>query len=56
MPALTAGGMRAVTPNGILGDPRTATAAEGERLLTVLVETLRERLARWTPDERGRLT
>lgn len=30
-------GVRSVSPNGVLGDPRDATAEEGERLLTELV-------------------
>ena len=33
MPALTSGGLRAASPNGVLGDPRGATADEGEELL-----------------------
>ena len=40
-------------PNGVLGDPRGATAAEGEALLATLVENLRDELGRWKPDERG---
>jgi len=55
MPALTSGGMRAASPNGVLGDPRGATADEGEKLLAGLVDDLRERLTRWAPDDRGRL-
>jgi creatinine amidohydrolase len=30
-------GVRSVSPNGVLGDPRDATAEEGERLLTELI-------------------
>ena len=55
LPVLTKGGVRAASPNGVLGDPRGATAAEGEVLLATLVENLRDRLDRWKPDERGRL-
>jgi mycofactocin system creatininase family protein len=55
MSVLTSGGVRAASPNGVLGDPRGATAAEGEALLAVLVENLRGELMRWKPDERGRL-
>ena len=33
MPALRTGGVRSVAENGVLGDPRGATAAEGRRLL-----------------------
>ena len=56
MPTLVRGGVAAVSPSGVLGDPVGATAAEGERLLAALAGSLRERLARWEPDERGRLT
>ena len=55
MPVLTSDGVRAASPNGVLGDPRGATAAEGEALLVTLVENLRGELMRWKPDERGRL-
>ena len=55
MPTLTSGGVRAAAPNGVLGDPRGATAAEGEALLATLVENLRDELGRWKPDERARL-
>ena len=33
---LRSGGMRAVSPNGVLGDPRRATAAHGRTILTRL--------------------
>jgi creatinine amidohydrolase len=33
-------GLRAVTPNGVLGDPRRATAGEGARLFDLLLESL----------------
>lgn len=33
LPALRAGGVRAVAPNGVLGDPTHASAAEGRELL-----------------------
>jgi creatinine amidohydrolase len=56
LPALTRGGVAAVSPNGVLGDPRDATVHEGEQLLAHMVESLRDRLARWIPDDRGRLT
>jgi mycofactocin precursor peptide peptidase len=55
LPVLTKSGVRAASPNGVLGDPRGATAAEGEALLATLVENLRDHLDRWAPDERGRL-
>ncbi len=56
LPELLRGGTAAVSPNGVLGDPRGATAAEGEELLATMTGELRDRLARWAPDGRGRLT
>jgi mycofactocin system creatininase family protein len=40
MPDLSARGVRHVSPNGVLGDPTGASAAEGERLLGLLVDDL----------------
>lgn len=40
LPALRAGGVRAVAPNGVLGDPAGASAEEGEALLAALVDDL----------------
>ena len=40
MARLRAGGLRAVTANGVLGDPDGASAEEGERLLTAWTEEL----------------
>jgi creatinine amidohydrolase len=37
MDRLRTGGVRSVSPNGVLGDPRGATAAEGRRLLDELI-------------------
>jgi creatinine amidohydrolase len=48
MPELRRAGVRAVSPSGVLGDPREATADEGRRLLAGLVRALRDALeARW---------
>jgi mycofactocin precursor peptide peptidase len=44
MPALRTRGVRAVSPNGVLGDPAGASAAEGTRLLARLVAGLNETL------------
>jgi mycofactocin system creatininase family protein len=55
LPTLVRGGVAAASPNGILGDPRGATAQEGADLVAGMVGELRNRLARWLPDERGRL-
>ncbi len=38
LPRLRAEGVRAVSPNGVLGDPEGASAAQGEQLLARLVE------------------
>jgi mycofactocin precursor peptide peptidase len=56
LPTLVKAGVAAASPNGVLGDPRGSTAEEGERLLAEMVGQLRGRLARWSPDDRGRLT
>jgi creatinine amidohydrolase len=40
MPLLRERGVRAVSPNGVLGDPAGASAAEGERLLAHLAASL----------------
>jgi creatinine amidohydrolase len=40
MAGLRAGGVRRVSPNGVLGDPAGASAAEGESLLALLVADL----------------
>ena len=40
LPALREHGVRTTSPSGVLGDPTGATAAEGERLLGVLVGSL----------------
>jgi creatinine amidohydrolase len=54
MPALRAGGVAAVSPSGVLGDPAAASAEEGEELLAAMVDALTAALARWAPDPRGR--
>lgn len=40
-------GVRAVAPNGVLGDPAGASAAAGARLLAAWAERLRAEVARW---------
>jgi mycofactocin system creatininase family protein len=47
MPALRAGGVASVAPNGVLGDPTGASAAEGRRLLATLTTSLVDAVARW---------
>jgi creatinine amidohydrolase len=45
LPALRRGGVGAVSPNGVLGDPAGASAAEGETLLARLVASATTALA-----------
>jgi mycofactocin precursor peptide peptidase len=40
LPALRAGGVQAISPNGVLGDPTGATAEHGHELLARLVTSL----------------
>jgi mycofactocin system creatininase family protein len=47
LPALRAGGVRAVSPNGVLGDPAGASAAEGAALLDAAAAELAAFVARW---------
>ncbi|MGW5387358.1 mycofactocin biosynthesis peptidyl-dipeptidase MftE [Nocardia sp. NPDC003963] len=55
LPELRAGGVRAVSGNGILGDPVGATAAEGARLLEYLISQLSEQIRQWWPEPRERI-
>jgi len=45
-PELRGGGVGAVADNGVLGDPRDASAEEGERLFAALVDDLERFVAR----------
>jgi creatinine amidohydrolase len=45
LPAMIAGGVEAVSANGVLGDPAGASAAEGERVLKAMVADVLVRLA-----------
>jgi creatinine amidohydrolase len=56
LPAMRAGGVRAVSPSGVLGDPRTATAAAGAALLEGMVSDVVDRIRRARPDAAGYLT
>lgn len=49
LPAMRRGGVAAVSSNGVLGDPTTATDVEGERLWGLLVTDARRRLEAWRP-------
>ena len=54
LPALRRGGVAAVSPNGVLGDPAGASAAEGAALLDAMATALRGAVAAPWP-EGGRL-
>jgi creatinine amidohydrolase len=49
-PRLRADGVRAVSPNGVLGDPRGAAAAEGRELLAALADDLVAAVDGWHPE------
>ena len=55
MPAMRRGGVAAVSEVGVLGDPTTASAAEGARLFTEMVDTCVSRVRLWSPDRYGML-
>ena len=55
MPALTTDGVRAVSPNGVLGDPTTSSAEDGKRLFADLVVRVASELTDPDPDAEGRL-
>jgi mycofactocin system creatininase family protein len=42
-------GVRAVSANGVLGDPDGASGGEGERFITAFVEDLVHQIERWRP-------
>ncbi len=56
MPRLRAEGVRAVSTNGVLGDPRSSSADKGRRLFERLVDTLAAELADLDVGQNGRLT
>ena len=55
LPRLRAEGVRAVSPDGVLGDPTGASAAEGAELLAALGDRMTAAVTGWTVDETGRL-
>jgi creatinine amidohydrolase/Fe(II)-dependent formamide hydrolase-like protein len=55
MPRLRRGGVAAVSPSGVLGDPTTAAAADGARIFTTMVADCTRRVQRWTPGPDGML-
>jgi mycofactocin precursor peptide peptidase len=55
LPSMRSGGVAAVSEVGVLGDPTTATAAEGERMLAEMIDDCLCRILRWTPAADGML-
>ncbi|MBO1753918.1 mycofactocin biosynthesis peptidyl-dipeptidase MftE [Allobranchiibius sp. CTAmp26] len=55
LPALRESGVRAVSPTGILGDPRGADAAQGARLCDRIADDVTDRIRRGTIDDDGLL-
>ena len=47
MPVLRREGVRAVSPNGVLGDPTGASAQEGARLIAAATDDLCAAVAAW---------
>jgi len=55
MPQMRQGGVAAVSEVGVLGDPTTATGADGARIFVQLVEECLRRVDRWSPRDDGML-
>ena len=55
LPLLMTGGVAAVSPNGVLGDPVGASAVEGKRLLEHMAQDVLGRIVSGEPDARGML-
>ncbi len=55
LPSMRRGGVAAVSPVGVLGDPTTATAAEGKRIVGEMVDDCVGRVVRWLPGRDGML-
>lgn len=55
LPRLRNGGMAAVSPNGVLGDPSAATAVGGARIFAAMVAGCLDRILRWQPGPAGLL-
>lgn len=49
LPALISGGVAAISPNGVLGDPTGASATEGSAVLASMVDDIIARLAAVAP-------
>lgn len=55
MKSMVAGGVGAVSANGVLGDPMTASATAGREMFEALTESVVAAVASWQPDVQGRL-
>jgi mycofactocin system creatininase family protein len=55
MPRLRSGGVAAVSPVGVLGNPTTASAVEGARIFAEMVGSCTRRVAAWNPGRGGLL-
>ncbi|HEY9312327.1 mycofactocin biosynthesis peptidyl-dipeptidase MftE [Williamsia sp.] len=55
MAPMRAGGVAAVSDNGVLGDPMAASAADGRRMLNEMAARLSEALELWQADANGML-
>lgn len=55
MPQMRRGGIAAVSEVGVLGDPTTATAAEGARIFADMVQACAACIRRWSPGHDGML-
>ncbi len=55
LPSMRRGGVAAVSRVGVLGDPTTATAAEGKRIFAEMVDECARRIVRWLPGRDGML-
>jgi mycofactocin precursor peptide peptidase len=56
LPSMRSGGVAAVSEVGVLGDPTTATATDGQRMLADMIDDCLRRILRWTPAADGMLT
>ena len=56
LPSMRRGGVAAVSEVGVLGDPTTATAAEGDRMLAEMIDDCLGWVRRWAPAADGMLT
>jgi creatinine amidohydrolase len=56
MPLLMAGGVGAVSPNGVLGDPSGASAEIGAQVLAEMTADAARRICEGSPDTRGMLS